>query len=79
MSVTTVNISFQTDLLKKIDKAADEEDRSRSELLREAARTYIERKNRWTGLFSYGEQSARRSGITNRDIAEEIKAYRDGE
>jgi metal-responsive CopG/Arc/MetJ family transcriptional regulator len=48
MSVTTVNISFQTDLLKKIDKAADEEDRSRS-------------------------------GITNRDVAEEIKAYRDGE
>jgi CopG family transcriptional regulator / antitoxin EndoAI len=78
MSVTTVNISFQTDLLEKIDKAADEEARSRSELLREAARVYVERRNRWNKLFSYGEQSARASGITEPAVTEEIKAYRNG-
>lgn len=44
MSINTVNISFKSDLLKKIDKIAKEESRSRSELIREAARMYIEKK-----------------------------------
>ena len=40
----TVNISFREDLLHEIDEVARSESRSRSELLREAARLYIERK-----------------------------------
>ncbi|MCH2342811.1 MAG: ribbon-helix-helix domain-containing protein [Pseudomonas sp.] len=38
MSTVTVNISFQNDLLAAIDAEAKRESRSRSELLREAAR-----------------------------------------
>jgi len=45
MDTTTVNISFKTDLLKQIDKTAKAESRSRSELIREAAREYIEKKS----------------------------------
>ena len=44
MAVATVNISFQEDLLGQIDKIAQNEARTRSELIREAARIYIERK-----------------------------------
>ncbi len=40
----TVNISFEKALLKEIDKIAKKEHRSRSELIREAARAYIEKK-----------------------------------
>ncbi|EMO95400.1 ribbon-helix-helix protein, CopG family [Leptospira interrogans str. UI 13372] len=40
----TVNISFEKALLKEIDKIAKREHRSRSELIREAARAYIEKK-----------------------------------
>jgi hypothetical protein len=40
MAVSTVNISFQTDLLKQIDNIAQNEARTRSELIREAARLY---------------------------------------
>lgn len=43
MSTSTANISFRTDLLEQIDRVATEESRSRSELIREAARLYIER------------------------------------
>jgi len=44
MSVSTVNISFQEDFLLQIDKVANDESRTRSELIREAVRLYIDRK-----------------------------------
>lgn len=44
MAVNTVNISFQKDLLSQLDQAAKEESRSRSEIIREAARLYLEGK-----------------------------------
>ena len=52
MSTVTVNISFQDRLLANIDRIAQRESRSRSELLREAARIYIERKERWNNIFA---------------------------
>ena len=78
MSTITVNISFQDRLLADIDRIAHRESRSRSELLREAARLYIvpERKPRILGParrgyrqyprnsigFSYGTLSVFRNG-----------------
>lgn len=56
---TTFNISFPKALLLAIDKVADQEMRSRSELLREATRMYIERKKRWAGVFSFWKKEAR--------------------
>lgn len=38
MKTSTVNIAFKEDLLKEIDKIAEKESRSRSELIREAGR-----------------------------------------
>ena len=49
--MATVNISFQDDLLNAIDNVAKEEARTRSELLREAARIYIERKTQMGRYF----------------------------
>jgi len=45
MSTNTVNISFKKELLEQIDKIAREESRTRSELIREAARMYIEKQS----------------------------------
>ncbi len=73
---TTVNISFQKNLLADIDRLAKKERRSRSELLREAARLYIERKNRWDKIFAMGEAIARDKGLSEKDVAVEIQAYR---
>ena len=47
MAAMTVNISFQAELLADIDAEAKREARSRSELLREAARLYVQRQRRW--------------------------------
>ncbi len=76
MKSSTVNISFSDDLLRKIDQVAQEESRSRSELIREAARGYIERKRRWKQIFNFGKMNAAKKGIAESDIAAEIAAYR---
>ncbi len=72
----TVNISFQENLLADIDRQARKERRSRSELLREAARLYIERRNRWNQIFGLGEACAARGGLSKKDVEVEIRAYR---
>lgn len=76
MKSSTVNISFNDELLKKIDQVAREESRSRSELIREAARGYIERKQRWKQIFALGKKKVLHQGIRESDIEYEISAYR---
>jgi CopG family transcriptional regulator / antitoxin EndoAI len=74
--MSTVNISFNPDLLKEIDAVAQEESRSRSELLREAARSYIDRKHRWAQIFRTGAHVAKVKRLTPADLEEEIRQSR---
>jgi CopG family transcriptional regulator/antitoxin EndoAI len=76
MSTVTVNISFQDNLLANIDRVAKRESRSRSELLREAARTYIERKERWNQIFDRTSMQSGKQALTERDVLDEISQYR---
>ncbi len=74
----TVNISFQDTLLKEIDAEAKRESRSRSELLREASRLYIQRQMRWKNVFTIGDAVRKKSGLSAADIESEISAVRNG-
>ncbi len=76
MSTVTVNISFQDRLLADIDRIAQKESRSRSELLREAVRIYIERKERWSQIFDSSETRTKGSNLTEKDVLDEISQYR---
>ena len=76
MGNSTVNISFKDDLLSQIDNVAKAESRSRSELIREAARMYIARKERWNSIYKYGEDRAKAMQLDESDIATEIAAVR---
>ncbi len=76
MPVSTVNISFTDDLLRQIDQVARQESRSRSELIREAARSYIDRKRRWAQIMQVGRETARAKGLRPQDVEREIAAYR---
>ncbi|NTV26781.1 MAG: ribbon-helix-helix protein, CopG family [Chlorobiaceae bacterium] len=76
MSTVTVNISFQNSLLNEIDKTARKEHRSRSELLRDAARLYIQRQQQWDDLFQLGERITEEKQLTLRDVEDEIKSAR---
>jgi metal-responsive CopG/Arc/MetJ family transcriptional regulator len=76
MKTNSVNVAFNKDLLSKIDQIATEESRSRSELIREAARLYIERKSNWKKIFNFGKQQVLKLGLSERDIDSEITKYR---
>jgi len=76
MAGSTVNISFNRELLAEIDKTAKQEARTRSELIREAARLYIERKSRWERIFAFGTRQIQRLGLREEDVADEIKKSR---
>ena len=76
MSNVTVNISFQDSLLRDIDRVAQTEARSRSELLREAARAYIQRKERWADILAMGRAIAKQRELAPGDVSREIRAYR---
>ncbi len=76
MSSVTVNISFQDRFLDSIDQVARRESRSRSELLREAARIYIERKERWNQIFAETSIQSSKQALTEKDVLDEISLYR---
>ena len=76
MRTITVNISFQDTLLHDIDRVAHAETRTRSEFLREAARAYIQRKERWADILAMGQAIAKQRGLTPEDAAREIRAHR---
>ena len=74
--IITVNISFREDLLNEIDEVARSESRSRSELLREVARLYIDRKKRMRSIIESMRKIASEHGITEADVEAEIAAHR---
>lgn len=76
MQTNTVNIAFQKDLLKEIDRAAKSEFRSRSEFIREAARLYLDRRKRWDDIFSLGDKQRTSLGLKEADLQAEIKKHR---
>jgi len=73
---TVVTISFSEGLLADVDRQAKRERRSRSELVREAVRLYIDRKKRWGQIFALGQGLAQRQGLTEKDVDAAIRAHR---
>ena len=51
MESSTVDISFNDELLEQVDQVAREESRSRSELIRDAAREAISRRRGVVGVL----------------------------
>lgn len=78
MAISTVNISFKEDLLAEIDRIARGESRSRSELIREAARSYIDRKKRWEWIFAFANRQAKKLGLKEEDVEMAIRERRAG-
>jgi metal-responsive CopG/Arc/MetJ family transcriptional regulator len=76
MKTSTINVSFKDDLLTQIDRIANAEARSRSDLIREAARMYLERKKRWKSIFAFGKQQSSKLGLKKSDVAKEIERSR---
>ena len=70
-----VNISMPRAMEKQIKKIAEEENRTISELIREAFRAYKRRyefDKDWKKIRAWGKETALRMGIKNEDDVERI-------
>ncbi|MBI4430610.1 MAG: ribbon-helix-helix protein, CopG family [Candidatus Omnitrophica bacterium] len=76
MRTVTVNISFPQRLLKAVDRTAKKEDRTRSELLRQACRMYLENKDRLTNAMNTLRAEARKAGYKPEDVESWIAEVR---
>jgi metal-responsive CopG/Arc/MetJ family transcriptional regulator len=76
MSVSTVNIPFQDDFLFQIDQIANNESRTRSELIQNAVRLYVDQKKEFEELFKVGNRIGSTLDISEDDVMGEIKNYR---
>lgn len=66
-----INISVPRKMEIQIQKVAKEENRTISELLREAFRAYEFRRD-WAKIRAWGEETAKRMGIKDEDDVERI-------
>jgi len=76
MSVAIIKIPFQAELLQQIDRFIDEKVCSRTDFILEATKMYIARKQNWQNIFSYGDRLALENNLSEADVMNEIKAYR---
>lgn len=71
----TLSITLPPAMLEEVQRRARMENRTMSELVREALRQY-ERQRRWDEVNTYGRAKAKELGITEKDVVPLIKAFR---
>jgi len=71
----TITFSLPPEMADMVEEIMEQEGRTKSELLREALRRYIEERE-WRALFRYGEQQAREQGLGPQDVARLVEEYR---
>ncbi len=71
----TISLSIPPGMAKKIQELMKEEDRTRSELIREALRRYVEEQE-WKKIYRYGEIKAREKRITEDQVESIIDVHR---
>jgi len=76
MKTKIINISIPDRLLSDADNLAQKEYRSRSELFREALRSYILTRRNLSLIYGYGAVQAKRQRITPGNLNQKINTYR---
>ncbi len=71
----TRSLSLPPEMSKKVTKLMQREGRTRSELIREALRRYIEERE-WEQILRYGRIKARQSRITEGQVEDIVDACR---
>ena len=72
-----VSISLPAEMLEAAQIMAWQENRTMSELVREALRVYQRERQAWQGIFAYGRANAKRLGVKDEeDVVRIIREYR---
>jgi len=72
----TISLSLPPEMAEKIKELMKKEGRTRSELIREALRRYVEEQE-WKEIYRYGERKAKEKGIREEDVDRIIHEYRE--
>lgn len=79
MRTQTLNIALPRDLVQKVDEVAKKEYKNRSELIRQALHSYIERGARWDKVLDTGKKYGKKMGIkSEEDVNRIVHEYRHG-
>jgi metal-responsive CopG/Arc/MetJ family transcriptional regulator len=76
MAVATINLTLDSDFLEKIDLIAKKESQTRTDLIYNSIKMYVNQKQRLQELYTYGENVAKNKNFTENDIFEEINNFR---
>jgi len=76
MKTRTMNISLPERLVEALDRRAQAEARSRSEVIRAAALSYLQWWEEWRKLQAYGRRQGKRKGIRPQDLERLIAQVR---
>ena len=74
-TTTTFTISLPPEMAEKVQEFMDKEERTRSELFREALRRYFEEQE-WKELRKYGRAKTKEHGISEDQVEDIIDASR---
>jgi len=71
----TLSVTLPPEMLTRAEQLAKKENRTMSELVREALRQY-ERRNWWDEMSAYGRAKAGERGLTETDVVPLVKEVR---
>lgn len=67
-----LNIPLPPKLYFEVERSAEQEDKTKAELARDALREYLEDRRDWLRIRKLGRETAKRFGIKNDDDIERI-------
>ena len=78
MQTQTINLSIPKPLLTMISRQAKAEARTKSGLIQEAVRGYLNRQSAWQKVFAVGRRQAKKLNIKPWQLEKIIDDYRQG-
>jgi len=76
MALATVNLAFDDDIVQKMDLIARNASITRTQLIYNSVKMYINDRQRLQELYACGEKIAKENNITEEDVFVEIGKYR---
>lgn len=78
MQTQTINLSIPKPLLTMVNQQAKAEARTKSGLIQEAIRIYLQRQSAWNDIFAVGRRQAKKLKIKPGQLEKIIDDYRQG-